>query len=57
MFREVIVEGVLDYKSASRECGTSWQNVATTLNAIDGFLLTARVVIDRITNLLKTFSA
>ena len=57
MFREVIVAGVLDYKSASRECGTSWQNVATTLNAIDGFLLTARVVIDRITNLLKTFSA
>ena len=33
------------------------RHVATTLNAIDGFLLTARVVRDRVTNLLKTLSA
>ena len=53
MFREIIGEGAFDYKSGSRERGTSWQNVAFTLNAIDGFLLTARAVRDRATNLLK----
>ena len=37
MFREVIGDEVLNHKSGSRERGTSWQNVATTLNAIDGF--------------------
>ena len=57
MFREVIGEGVFDQKSGSRERGTSWQNVATTLNAIDRLLLTAIAVRDRVTNLLKTFSA
>ena len=40
MFRDAIGEGVFNHKSGSRERGTSWQNVATTLNAIDGFLLT-----------------
>ena len=53
MFREIIGEGVFDYKSGSRERGTSRQNVAFTLNAIDGFLSTARAVRDRVTNLLK----
>ena len=41
--------------SGSRQRGTSWQNVATT--AIVGFLLTARAVRDKVTNLLKKFSA
>ena len=49
MFREVIGEVVFNHKPGSRERGTSWQNVATTLNAIDGFLLTVRAVRDRVT--------
>ena len=57
MFCEVIEEGAFDHKSKSREGRTSWQNVTTTLNAIDGFLLTYRAVTDRATNLLKRFSA
>ena len=57
MFRDAIGEGVFNHKSGSRERGTSWQNVATTLNAIDGFLLTARTVKDRVTNLSEKFSA
>ena len=57
MFCEVIGEWLFDRKSRSRECGTWWQNVATILNAIDGFILTARVVRDRVINLLKKFSA
>ena len=57
MFREVIGEGGLDHKSGSRERGTSWQNMATTLNAIDGFFLTASTVRGRVTNLLKKISA
>ena len=56
MFRENIGEGVFDHKSGSRERGTAWQNVAANLNALDGFLLTARVVRDRVTNLLKKIS-
>ena len=50
-------EGVFNNKSGSRERGASWQNVAIALNVIDGFLLTARAVRDRGTNLLKKFSA
>ena len=57
MFRENIGEGVFDHKSGSRERGTAWQNVAANLNAHDGFLLTDRVARDRVTNLLKKFSA
>ena len=56
-FCEVIEEGAFDHKSKSCEGRTSWQNVTTTLNAIDGFLLTSRAVRDRATNLLKRFSA
>ena len=56
MFRENIGEGVFDHKSGSRERGTAWQNVAANLNALDGFLLTARVVRDGVTNLLKKIS-
>ena len=57
MFHEVIGEGVFDGKSGSRECGTSWQNVAPTSNPTDRFHLTARTVRDRVTNLLKRLSA
>ena len=57
MFHEVVGEGVFNHKSGSRERGNSWQNVATTLNAIDGFLFTARAVRDRVINLLQKFSA
>ena len=57
MFREVIGEGVFNHKSGNCERGTSWQNVATTLNAINGFFLAARAVRDRVTSLLKKFSA
>ena len=56
MFREVIGEGVFNHNSGSCECGNSWQNVATTFNAIDGFFFTARAVRDRVTILLKKFS-
>ena len=51
MFREVVGAGVFYHKSGSRERGASWQN------AIDGFLLTARAVRNRGTNLLRKFSA
>ena len=54
--RELIGEGVFDRKPRICERGTSWQNVATTLNAIDGFLLTARTFRNRVTNLIKKFS-
>ena len=55
-FRELIEEGVFDRKPGICERGTSRQNVVTTLNAIDGFLLTARTVRNRVTNLIKKFS-
>ena len=54
--RELIGEGVFDRKPRICERGTSWQNVATTLNTIDGFLLTARTFRNRVTNLIKKFS-
>ena len=57
MFREVIGEGVFNHKSGSRERGNAWQNVATSLNKLDGFVLTARAVRDRVTTLIKKFSA
>ena len=56
VFCEVIGEGVFNHKSGIHECGTSWQKVATTLNAIYGFLLTARAFRDTVTNLFKKFS-
>ena len=53
----MVIGGVFYNKSGSRERETSWQNVDTTLNAVDGFLLTARAVRDRVINLLKNFLA
>ena len=55
MFQDV-VEGFFDNKPGSCERRTSWQNLTITLYAIDGLLLTARAVTDRVTNLLKKFS-
>lgn len=57
MMREVVASGLFTYNSGSRERSNGWQAVATNLNAIDGFMVTTRAVRDRITNLMKKFSA
>ena len=57
MFREIITEGVFSHKSGSRERGSTWQNVSTSLNAFEGFCLSGRAVRDRVTYLMKKFSA
>ena len=57
MFCEVIGEKIFDHKPGSRDRVTSWQNVDASLDAIDGFLLIATTVRDKVTNLLKIFSA
>lgn len=57
MMREVVASGLFTHNSGSRERSNGWQAVATNLNAIDGFMVTTRAVRDRITNLMKKFSA
>ena len=49
------LSSVGDLKTVER--GNAWQSVATSLNKLDGFVLTARAVRDRITTLIKKFSA
>ena len=57
LLKEVAATGVFTYKQGSRERGNSWQLVAKNLNAFEGFIVTNRAVRDRITHLMKKFSA
>lgn len=57
LMREVASVGVFTFKSGSRERGNAWQFVATNLNATEGFNVTARAVRDRMTSLMKKYSA
>ena len=57
MLREVIAEGVFQYKSGSRERGNAWRYVVTTPNAFEGLVITGRTVRDRLTHVIRKFSS
>ena len=57
MMREMAAKGVFNHRSGSRERGQVWQNIATSLNAYEEFLVTARAVRDRFTTLMKKYQA
>ena len=53
MMKEVAASGILHEKPYSKERGAMWQEIAKSINANDGFCVTARGVRDRLTTLMK----
>ena len=51
--REVLRKSILLHKPGSHGRGRGWQKVADTLNLTDGFIVTSRVVRDKIMALIK----
>ena len=48
MMRGVLSANILTHKTGSNEREEGWQNVAETLNAIEGYQVTSRGVTDKI---------
>ena len=46
---------IFSYKSGCRERGQVWQNIATILNSMDGYLVTLRSVRDRFSNHMRKY--